>query len=449
MSVCPLEFRYGHPAMKAIFSDENKLSCLLAVEAALARAHAELGTIPKDAAKVISEKAIDGSVTRTRVQEIEDEIKHDIMAVVKALSEQCGPEAGRYVHLGATSNDIIDTATALQIKEAVDMIITDTKELIMTMADLAEEHRDTVQVGRTHGQWAVPTTFGLKMAVYALEMRRHLDRLREVERRVCVGKMMGAVGTGAAFGKEALRIQDLVMKDLGLEAPVATTQILQRDRYAELIFVLANTASSLEKFSTEVRNLQRREIGEVSEYFDPEKQVGSSTMSHKRNPIVSENICGLSRIIRGFVVPAFENIPTWHERDLTNSSAERFTIPHAFVLTDHILRSMVKVFEGLVVDKGRMLENLEMAKGEIMAEPIMMALVEKGLGRQEAHELVRQLSLKAVESGHELGEVLKGDKVATKYLTNEEIDGAMDPTNYVGAAGEIVDTAVRICRDLK
>lgn len=449
MSVCPLEFRYGHPAMKAIFSDENKLRNLLEVEAALARAHAKLGAIPQKAADTISEKASDGSVTVTRVNEIEDEIKHDIMAVVRALTEQCGAEAGKFVHLGATSNDIIDTGTALQIKQALEMIVLDTVELIGVMADVAEEHKDTVQVGRTHGQWAIPTTFGLKMAVYTLEMKRHHDRLKETEARVCVGKMMGAVGTGAAFGDKALDLQRLVMADLKLEAPVATTQIIQRDRYAELVFVLANIASSLEKFGTEIRNLQRREIGEVSEYFDPEKQVGSSTMSHKRNPIVSENICGLSRIVRGMVIPAFENIPTWHERDLTNSSAERFTIPHAFVLTDHILRKMVEVFKGLYVDKGRMLENLEKAKGEIMAEPIMMALVSKGLGRQEAHELVRQMTMKAIESDHELGDLLKGDILVKKYLSIEEIEAAMDPTNYIGAAGEIVDNAVRICRELR
>jgi len=448
-SVCPLDFRYGHQSMKDIFSDENKLKCLLQVEAALARAHAKLGTIPESAAKEISRKATDGSVKPARVAKIEDQIKHDIMAVVKALTEQCSPKAGKYVHLGATSNDIIDTATAMQIKQALAIIEQDVIDVTRALAKLAEKHRDTVMVGRTHGQWAIPTTFGLKMAVYALEMVRQLERLHEMRPRICVGKMMGAVGTGAAFGKKALRLQALVMKDLGLETPIATTQILQRDRYAELAFHLANIASSLEKFATEVRNLQRREIGEVQEYFDVKKQVGSSTMAQKRNPITSENICGLARVVRGLLITSFENIPTWHERDLTNSSAERFTIPHAFVLTDHLLRNSVQVFTGLVVNKKRMTENLTMAKEEIMAEPIMMALTDRGMGRQEAHELVRRLSMQAAEVGTPLETLLKADPTVKKRLTTKQIEAVMDARNYIGVAGEIVDRAVSICKKLR
>jgi len=448
-SVCPLDFRYGHQSMKDIFSDENKLKCLLQVEAALARAHAKLGTIPGSAAKEISRRATDGSVRPARVARIEDQIKHDIMAVVKALTEQCSPRAGKYVHLGATSNDIIDTATAMQIKQALVIIEQDVIDVTRALAKLSEKHRNTVMVGRTHGQWAIPTTFGLKMAVYALEMVRHLERLREMRPRICIGKMMGAVGTGAAFGKKALRLQALVMKDLGLETPIATTQILQRDRYAELAFHLANIASSLEKFATEVRNLQRREIGEVQEYFDVKKQVGSSTMAQKRNPITSENICGLARVVRGLLITSFENIPTWHERDLTNSSAERFTIPHAFVLTDHLLRNSVQVFTGLVVNKKRMLENLDLAKEEIMAEPVIMALVEQGLGRQDAHELVRTLSMQATEIGKPLDIVLKASPEVKKYLKAKDVDAVMDPGNYIGVAGEIVDLAVKICKAIR
>jgi adenylosuccinate lyase len=448
-SVCPLDFRYGHPSMKAIFSDENKLRSLLQVEAALARAHAKLGTIPGSAAKEISKKASDGSVKSARVAQIEAEIKHDIMAVVKGLTEQCSPEAGRYVHLGATSNDIIDTATALQIKQALEIIEKDVIDVTKVLAGLAAKHKNTIMVGRTHGQWAIPTTFGLKMAVYALEMARHLDRIHEMEPRICIGKMLGAVGTGAAFGKNALKVQSLVMEDLGLKVPIATTQILQRDRYAEMAFHLANIASSLEKFATEVRNLQRREIGEVQEFFDAKKQVGSSTMAQKRNPITSENICGLARVVRGLLITSFENIPTWHERDLTNSSAERFTIPHAFVLTDHLLRNTVQVFSGLHVNKINMLANLEKAKGEIMAEPLMMALTNKGLGRQEAHELVRQLSMKASSSGKDLTTLLKADKKVKKFMTAKDIDAAVDPKNYLGVAQEIVDMAVALCKKIK
>jgi adenylosuccinate lyase len=447
MSVCPLEFRYGNEDMKAIFSEANKLRYLLEVEAALALAHADLGTIPKEAAEEIAAKVREGAVKVERVQEIEDKIKHDIMAVVKALTEQCSEEAGKYIHLGATSNDIIDTASALQIVEAFKIIEKRTSEITETLVVLADRHKKTVQVGRTHGQWAVPTTFGLKMAVYALEMKRHIERLAEMEKRIAVGKMMGAVGTGASFGPKAMELQKRVMEHLGLDPPIATTQILQRDRYAELIFVLANIASSIEKFATEIRNLQRGEIGEVSEAFDVKKQVGSSTMAHKRNPISSENVCGLARVVRGFVLPAFENIPSWHERDLTNSSAERFTIPHAFILTDYILVRMNKVLEDLIVNKDRMRENLERTRGMIMAEPVMLALVEKGMGRQEAHEVIRQCSMKAEEKGLHLGDALLEDERVTKYLSRDELDAALDPFNYIGASAEIVEAAIKKCRE--
>lgn len=437
MSVCPLDFRYGRAQMREIFSEESRLRKLLEVEAALSRAHARLGTIPKADAEAIAKAASGGAVSLERVREIEAEIKHDIMAVAKALTEASGP-AGRFVHLGATSNDIIDTATALQVREALTLFTGALEEFAEVLCSLAERHAKTVMVGRTHGQWAVPTTFGLKMAVFAAEVGRHLERLEEMRDRVCVGKMMGAVGTGAGLGPKALQLQAFVMMDLGLTAPTATTQVVQRDRHIELICALANVATSLEKFATEVRNLQRPEIGEVQESFDVEKQVGSSTMAHKRNPITSEKICGLARVARGFVTPMFESAVLWHERDLTNSSAERFILPHVFLLVDEIVDDGTDVFAALQVYPEAMRRNLDATKGLIMAEPAMLALVERGMGRQEAHELVRRCSMAAEEDEMTLREALLKDREAAKLLKPKDLDAILDPGRYIGSAEQIV-----------
>ncbi len=417
------------------------------VEVALASAHADLGTIPKSAVKAIASVVDQRKVKLERVAELEAQTKHDVMALVLALSESSG-EAGEYVHLGATSNDITDTAAALQLKDALPVIQDGLVRLRGALLSLAKEHRETVMVGRTHGQAAVPMTFGLKMAVFAMEVQRHLERLREATHRIIAGKMSGAVGTGAGFGKNAIKLQGLVMKKLGLTAEEASSQIVGRDRYAEYVSLLAGIASSLDKFATEARNLQRTEIGEVAEAFG-KKQVGSSTMAHKENPITSENVVGLARIVRGFVVPAFENVPLWHERDLTNSSAERFIIPHVTVLLDDMLHKMADVFENLRVRPDRMWQNVLATKGMIMAEAVMMALASKGVGRQKAHELVREISLRAKADGMELKDALSGDKRVTSALTGKELDDAMDPRKYLGASAEIVDRVVAVCEGTK
>ncbi len=443
MPVCPLDYRYGREEMKKVFSNEARIQKMLEVEAALARAHARLGHIPKSAAEEITKKASIDYVKPERVDEIEGEIRHDVMALVKAFSEVCDGDAGKYIHLGATSNDIIDTATALQLRDALDIIEDDLIVLGSTMAELAKKHRDTVMLGRTHGQMATPITFGLKIVVYLDEIRRHLERLRESRKRIVAGKMMGAVGTGAGFGEDALKIRELVGKELGIDMALASGQVVGRDRYIEFIALASNIATSLEKFATEIRNLQRPEIDELAEAFDVEKQVGSSTMAHKRNPITSENICGLARVLRGFLTPQMESAILWHERDLTNSSAERFTLPHTAILLDDILRKMEDVFRNLVVKPENMLRNLERSHGLIMAESVMLSLTEKGMGRQEAHELVRKLSMKAENDNRHLKDVLMESDEVRALLSPEEIERAMDYRNYTGKAGEIVDMVVR------
>ncbi|UCD91709.1 MAG: adenylosuccinate lyase [Methanobacteriota archaeon] len=446
MLTCPIDFRYGRDEMKSIFSEEGRLQKFLEVQAALAFAHAAVGNIQKVDADNIADAVERKSVDIERVKEIEKEIRHDLMAVVIALAEQSG-DSGKYVHLGATSYDIEDTAFALQFRDAIKILRDDLVALRYALAELADKHKGTVMLGRTHGQGAVPMTFGLKIVVYTLEIHRHLERLEEIEKRICVGKMSGAVGTGAGFGPEALQIQTIVMDNLDLGYEEASSQIVGRDRYAEFITYCANIASSLEKFATEVRNLQRNEIGEVAEAFDVEKFVGSSTMSQKKNPETSENICGLARIIRGFVHPTYENIPLWHERDLTNSSSERFILPHVCILTDDILVKMTDVFTNLAVNEDRMLENIKNTKGHVMSESVMMTLTKKGMDRQEAHEMIRKLALEAQERNLELKEALLGNMEIARLLTTDELDEAMDPVNYVGSSVQIVENVLKKVRD--
>lgn len=444
--LCPIDFRYGRPGMKGVFEEASRLQRLLDVEAALARAEAKVGLLPKGAAAEIAKKATTKHVTVQRVEELEQETRHDVMAVVLALTEACDGDAGKYVHLGATSNDILDTATALQLRDAIRILEEDLDGLLDALAGLAAKHKKTIMLGRTHGQAAVPITFGLKVAVFASEVLRHRERLTGAAPRVVAGKMSGAVGTGAAFGPRALEIQTSVMSDLGIGVEEAATQVVGRDRYAEFVFVLANIAASLEKFCTEIRNLQRTEIGEVAEAFDVGKQVGSSTMAQKENPVSSENVCSLSRIVRSLVAPALENVPLWHERDLTNSAAERILLPHACVLVDEMLARTTEIFRTLRVYPERMKENLEATKGQVMAEAVMIALVGKGLGRQEAHHLVREAAHRARTKGTHLRDTLLAELPIAKLLSRKEVEVALDPAAYVGQSVAVVESVVRRVR---
>ncbi|WP_297074021.1 adenylosuccinate lyase [Thermococcus sp.] len=444
MAVHPIDYRYGSEEMRRIWDEENKLQKLLDVEAALARAHAKLGNIPEESARVISERANTKWVKLERVKEIEAEIQHDIMAVVKALSEVCG-EHGKYVHIGATSNDIIDTANALLIKESLGLIEGYLKELRNVLMGLAEEHKYTVCIGRTHGQHAVPTTYGMKFALWLDEVQRHLERLEEIKKRVLIGKMRGAVGTAASFGERALELERLVMEDLGLKPALITNQLVSRDLYAELVTFLALVASTLDKIGLEIRNLQRTEILEVSEPFG-EKQVGSSTMPHKRNPVRTEKVCGLARVIYSNVVPALLNNPLWHERDLTNSSVERVILPESFVLLDEMFRVTIEVLKGLEFFPENIKRNLYLTRNLIMAEPLMLKLAEKGMGRQEAHELVRQLAMKAFREGRDFLEVVRESKEVRRYLSEKDL-ASLKPEDYIGVAPEIVDNVLRYVRE--
>ncbi len=439
MAIHPIEYRYGHPEMKAVWNEENRLRKMLDVEVALARAEALIGYIPEGADEKISHGA--GKVKLERVKEIEDEIHHDVMAVVLALAEQ-SDDAGKWVHFGATSNDILDTATALQIKDAGLILINETGKLRSILLEMALSHKNTVCAGRTHGQIGVPTTYGLRFAIWASEIDRHIERLGQLISRATAGKMSGAVGTQAAFGKKGTQIQKKTMEILGIEAADVSNQIIQRDRHAEFVMWMANTVTTLDKICIEVRSLARSELAEVEESFG-KKQVGSSTMPHKRNPIKSEQVCGLARIVRSMVEPALLNNTLWDERDLTNSSCERIVFPESCVLADHVIRLTAGIISNLRFYPENIRKNLELLNGLNMGEAIMIELSKKGVGRQEAHEIVRQCAMSARETGIHMKDALIKNETVSKYMTESEIIRIMDPDNYIGTAVEQVETLVK------
>lgn len=446
MPILPIDTgRYGTAEMKRIFEEETRLQKMLDVEAALAWAHGEVGNIPKKDAERIIAMASLKHVKLERVKEIEREIKHDIASLVRACAEACGP-SGAYVHYGATSYDIVDTANALQLKDALSLIEKRLDDFELVLMDEAVRYKKTMMIGRTHGQHALPMTLGFKFAVWLREVSRHIERLRQCRERVTVGKMSGAVGTQAGLGENAMRIQELVMQRLGIRAADISTQIIQRDRHAELVCLLALIASSLENFASDIRESQRPEIGELFESFEAEKQVGSSTMPHKRNPETCERVCGLARIVRSLVTPALEDVVTWHERDLTQSSTERFVIPEACILTDYLLYLMNDIVLNMRVDEQRMLSNIEVTQGRGMSEAVMIALTRKGLNRQEAHELLRKLTLKSEAEKRHFRKILLEDKTVCGKLSEKEIDEALNPANYLGTAVKQVELAVEKTR---
>ncbi|MGB0236623.1 MAG: adenylosuccinate lyase [Poseidonia sp.] len=445
MAFCPLDYRYGCEDFKRIWSELGRHERQLEVERALIWAHWQLGRVTEADYNVVAAIANPESVTKERVSEIEAETRHDIMALTKAMAEAAG-EAGWCIHLGATSNDIVDTAVGLQLRDSIVLLRKQLCHLIAVCADVAERERDTVMLGRTHGQAAVPITFGLKAAVWLDELRRQLIRLDEAAPRVAVGKFLGAVGTGAAQGEHARELQRLIMTHLGLGVPLATTQVVGRDRYVEYMSWLANVATTCEKVLQEIRNLQRSELAEAGEGFDVKKQVGSSTMAHKKNPIKSENASGLARIVRSFIIPTYENALLWHERDLANSSSERFTLSHASTLAEDVMAKTADVLTNMWVDKDRCLANIHAQKGLVMAEKVMIELVDHGVPRDEAHEVLREASFTALANGEELIDVCSRTPAISAAFSAEELEAMFDPMNHVGVAGEIVDECVMLAR---
>ncbi|HIJ15778.1 MAG TPA: adenylosuccinate lyase [Methanosphaera sp.] len=442
MAIHPIEFRYGTPEMKAVWEQEAKLQNMLKVEAALAKAEGEIGLIPKEAADEINKKATTEYVKQERVDEIERATNHDIGALMKALEEVCDNGAGEYVHYGSTSNDIIDSSQSLQLKDSIEIIREKIIKLMQILIDLAQEHKNTVTIGRTHGQHALPTTYGMKFAIYIDELTRQLERLDLTKEHVCVGMMTGAVGTTAALGETGYDIHMRVSEILGLNPVHISNQVVQRDNHAEYVMTLANLCSTLEKMALEVRNLQRTELSEVGEKFDPEKQMGSSTMPHKRNPITGERICGVARVVKSYVNAALQNNPLWHERDLTNSSCERIILPESAILTDYILNLSIKLFSKLDFYEENIERNLNASNGLVMAERFMSKLTQKGMGRQSAYALVRRCAMDAYAENTGLREMVSKQDEILKYMSMEEIDETLDPHTYLGSSSKFVDNVI-------
>ena len=447
MAIHPIEFRYGTPEMKKIWEEENKLQRMLDVESALAQAEAKLGIIPQEVADEIAAKANTDFVKLERMKEIEAETNHYIAALYKSITEVCENGAGEYVHFGATSNDIVDSSNSLLIRDSIDVLEEKLERLTKIMLKLAEENKMKVCIGRTHGQHALPTTYGMKFGIWADELHRQYVRLENARANVCVGMMDGAVGTTAALGEQGWEIHKTVAEILGLPAATITNQVVQRDNHVEFISVLANIASTLDKIGLEIRSLQRTELMEVGEYFDPEKQVGSSTMPHKMNPITAERICGVARIVKSYVNAALDNNPLWHERDLTNSSCERIMFPESCILTDYILNLTIKLMNNLVFYDENIERNLNMTNGLIMAERLMAELTRAGMGKQTAYGIVRKNAIKANKEKLLLGELILEDEEVKKYLTQEDVDKIMDPHTYTGSIAIIIDELLEKSKD--
>jgi adenylosuccinate lyase len=420
--------RYSRPDMKKVWSDENKYNKWLDVEIAVCDAWAEIGVVPRKAIPRIKM----ARCNTKRMEEIFRETHHDMTAFLGAVAESIGEES-RYIHLGLTSSDIMDTATSLQMVEAIDLLTQDIKTLIEVIARRAIEFKYTIMIGRTHGVHAEPITFGLKLAVWLDEMRRNLRRLAEARKIMAVGKISGAVGTYATVPPE---VEEKACARLGLQPAPISTQILQRDRHAQFVTTLAIIASSLDKFSTELRALQKTEVHEVEEPFSA-GQTGSSAMPHKRNPELGERVSGLARLIRGHSVTALENQALWHERDISHSSNERLILPDSCLALDYILNLFTGVLSGLQVFHKRMKQNLEMTRGLVFSQRVMMALIEKGLSRQKAYELVQRNAMKAWKNNRSFLTLLKRDASIMEAITTRELEAVFDYQYYLGHVNEV------------
>src|SRR3954466_5370209 len=410
--------RYTHPEMGRIWSDQRRYETWLLVETAAAEAMAAAGLVPAEAARDIQER---GAFDIARIEEIEQRTQHDVIAFTEAVAEKVGPSA-RWLHFGMTSSDAIDTAQALQMREACDLILQDLDALSEVIRLRAFEHRNTEMIGRTHGVHAEPMTFGLKLALWHAELQRDVERVRRARATINVGKISGAVGTYAHLPPS---VEADVCKRLGLEPAPVASQVIQRDRHAEVMSALAITAASLEKFALEIRGLQKTEIGEVEEPF-AKGQKGSSAMPHKRNPIGCEQIVGLARLIRANAMAALENVALWHERDISHSSVERVILPDTFIALDHMLRRFTRIVSGMVVYPDRMRQNLERSRGIVFSGTVLLELARRGVSREQAYEWVQRNAMRSYDEQKDFKQLLLADKDVMTILDRKTIDDAFD-----------------------
>lgn len=409
--------------MAGVWSEENRFAKMLDVELYACEALTKLGKIPKGALSQIQKRA---RFNVDRIKEIEKETNHDVIAFIKNVSEYVGDDA-KYIHKGLTSSDVLDTALAVQMQEACDILIEDVKKLLRILKSKARKHRRTLMMGRTHSVHAEPMTFGLKIALYYDEMNRNLERLKKARQMVSVGKISGAVGTYANIDPF---VEEYTCKKLGLKAAHISTQIIQRDHHAEFLTVIAITGTSLEKFATEFRLLQHTEIGEVEEYFSP-TQKGSSAMPHKRNPILCERVSGLARILRANAHAAMDDMVLWHERDISHSSVERIILPDSTILLDYMLNKFTDIVAKLVVNADRMLENLNKSKGVVFSGKILLVLIDKGLTRNEAYDVMQRLAFTAKKEGIDFQDALLRDDAVRSLVGVKEIEEMFDIRNYI------------------
>jgi adenylosuccinate lyase len=423
--------RYTHPEMGLVWSDQRRYETWLVVETAAAEAMAAAGIVPLEAARDIRER---GGFDVARIEEIEAATQHDVIAFTTAVAERVGPSA-RWLHFGMTSSDVIDTAQALQMREACDLILGDLDQLRDAVRDRAFEHRHTPMIGRTHGVHAEPMTLGLKLALWYAEVGRDIERVRRARTTVSVGKISGAVGT---FAHLPPSVEADVCRRLGLEPAPVASQVIQRDRHAELVAALAITAASLEKFALEVRGLQKTEIGEVEEPFG-RGQKGSSAMPHKRNPIGCEQIVGLARLIRGNCQAAFENIALWHERDISHSSVERVILPDSFIALDHMLRRFTRIVRGLVVHADRMRANLEASRGVVFSGTVLLELARRDVLREKAYEWVQRNAMRSFDEQRDFKALLAADPDISAVLSRTELDRAFELDEQLKHVNDIFD----------
>lgn len=422
--------RYSRPQMKKIWSDKNKFDQWLKVEIAVCEAWAELGEIPREEIVKIRK----ASYNLNRIAEFLKVTHHDMTAFLNSVAESLGAES-RFIHLGLTSSDVMDTALGLQLTQAADILAKDVAELISVMENKAIEHKYTIMMGRTHGIHAEPTTWGLKLALWTEEMKRNAQRLAEARKIISVGKISGAVGTYATVPP---RVEKIACAKLGLAPAPISSQIVQRDRHAQFLTTLAIIASSLEKFATEIRGLQRTEVREVEEPFE-EGQTGSSAMPHKRNPELCERICGLARLIRGHALTSLENIALWHERDISHSSTERIILPDSCLVLDYMLSIFTSIMKGLRVYPENMRRNIEITQGLVFSQRVLLALINKGLPREEAYKMVQDNAMKAWEKEKDFLSLLEADRRITAHLNKKELNSIFDYGYYLKHVDEVIE----------
>jgi adenylosuccinate lyase len=415
--------RYSRPEMARLWSDENRFATWLEVEIAATEVLVDRGTVPREALAAIKAKA---RFDVARIEEIEKEVQHDVIAFVSCVAESVGPE-GRWLHYGLTSSDVVDTALSILMRDACDLVRADLVDLMEAVKERAFRHRYAPMIGRTHGVHAEPMTFGLKMALWHAELQRHLDRLERARVTIAVGKLSGAVGTFSHLPPE---VEEAVCARLGLRPAPVSSQVLQRDRHAEVMTTLALVAASLEKFATEVRALQKTEVREVEEPFGA-GQKGSSAMPHKRNPVGCEQVCGLARVVRANALAAIEDIPLWHERDISHSSAERVTVPDSFLALDHMLARFTRIVKGMTVDEERMRRNLDLGRGLVFSGPLLLALTARGMRREDAYRVVQAHAMEAWKSEGDFRQRVFGDPEVRAALGDAELEEVFRLERYL------------------